>query len=246
MKALVLAAGKSTRIAAQVASLPKPLIAIAGLPILERSLRWLTRHGITEIFINLHYEPQQIRAAIGDGARLGARVSYVHEPQILGTAGAVKNLEAQWSEDFLVVYGDNLLGFDLADFLRRHREGGALATVAVFNRHTDAYSGIIGGTVALDDAHRITAFREGAGSGQAPSAPWVNAGVYALQPALCRHIPPGQFADFGRDVFPALLAQGIPLQGYPIHSYCLAVDTPAALATATRLFAQVADDAPAA
>lgn len=236
MKALVLAAGKSSRIAAQTGGLPKPLIQVAGEPVIAHSLRWLAGHGITDCWINLHFRPEVIREALGDGSRYGVQIRYAFEPTILGTAGAVKNLESIWDEDFLVVYGDNLLGFDLEAMHRTHAASGAMATIALFHWDRDLHSGIAGGRVSMDKDAAIRGFVEQGGEGAVPTSPWVNAGVYVLQPAVCRHIPAETFCDFGRDIFPGLLKANLPLQGYAIGDYCLAVDTPESLARAQLIF----------
>jgi len=232
MKALVLAAGKSSRIATVSGGLPKPLIEVAGQPVIAHSLRWLARYGVTDCWINLHFRPEVIRETLGNGSRYGVQIRYVHEPQIRGTAGAVKNLESQWGETFLVVYGDNLLGFDLSAMCRRHIEIGAIATIALFHWDQDPHSGIAGGRVVMDNHGRISGFMERGAAISAPTSPWVNAGVYILEPDICRHIPADIFYDFGRDVFPSLIQLNLPLHGHPINDYCLAVDTPEALARA--------------
>jgi mannose-1-phosphate guanylyltransferase len=236
MKALVLAAGKSSRIASQTGGLPKPLIPVAGQPVIAHSLRWLASHGITDCWINLHFRPDVIREALGDGSRYGVQIHYSLEPTILGTAGAVKNLESTWDDDFLVVYGDNLLGFDLKAMQRTHAASDAMATIALFDWDRDLHSGIAGGRVAMNSNGVIQGFVEHGGDATVPASPWVNAGVYILRPTICRHISAASFCDFGRDVFPSLLAANLPVQGYPIQDYCLAVDTPEALARAQLMF----------
>src|SRR5207247_3390944 len=118
MNALVLAAWKSTRITPVSGGLPKPLIQIAGETILGRNLMWLASEGIRNIWINLHYRPEKIREAIGNGSRFGVSVSYVHEPELLGTAGAVSNLTAEWKDTFRVVDGDNQVAGDRRATLR--------------------------------------------------------------------------------------------------------------------------------
>jgi NDP-sugar pyrophosphorylase family protein len=141
MKALVLAAGKSTRITSVSGGHPKPLIRIVGETILGRNLMWLAGEGVRKIWINVHYRPEEIQEAVGDGSRFGVSVRYVHEPKLLGTAGAVRNLAAEWKETFLVVYGDSLVRLDLRAMFRVHRVHHAVATVALFDRrkhpHTD-------------------------------------------------------------------------------------------------------------
>ena len=87
-KALLLAAGLSSRIREVAGDLPKPLMPFAGAPVLAHNLRWLAGGGVREVWINLHYGAEQIRTAIGDGECFGLRTHYVHEPQLLGTAGA--------------------------------------------------------------------------------------------------------------------------------------------------------------
>ena len=233
MKALVLAAGKSTRIAARVSGLPKPLIAINGRPILLRTLEWLVAHDISPVWINLHYKPESIRDAVKGSQHADLDIRFSHERELLGTAGAVKNLEAEWTEPFLLVYGDNLLGFDIADMVASHRASGAALTMALFHWEIDLHSQIAGGRVECDEEMRVAKFTESAVADSFVS-PWVNAGVYVVDPVVLDDIPPVAFFDFGKDLFPALLQKGAVLRGYPINSYCLAADTPAALDIAER------------
>ena len=233
MKALVLAAGKSTRIAARASGLPKPLIAVNGRPILLRTLEWLVAHDISPVWINLHYKPESIRYVVKGSQYADLDIRFSHERELLGTAGAVKNLEAEWTEPFLLVYGDNLLGFDIADMVASHRASGAALTMALFHWETDLHSQIAGGRVECDEAMRVANFTEGAVADGVVS-PWVNAGVYVVDPVVLGDIPPATFFDFGKDLFPALLQKGTVLRGYPINSYCLAADTPAALDIAER------------
>jgi mannose-1-phosphate guanylyltransferase len=230
--ALVLAAGSSSRVRDAVLGIPKPLIQIGGERILVRNLRWLASGGVHEIWINLHYRPELIRQAIGDGHALGVTVSYSHETRLLGTAGAAKNLEAELrKEPFWVVYGDNLVDVDLIGMARAHAESGAIATIALFDPHRVANTGIAGGRASVVNG-LISAFHEGGAGGS-----WVNAGIYLLEHAVLDHIPEGRFVDFGRDIFPALLKSGERIQAYPVGRYCLAVDTPEALARARQLVA---------
>jgi mannose-1-phosphate guanylyltransferase len=226
-QALVLAAGKSTRIEALAEGRPKPLLPVGGEAIIARNLRWLGQEGVTRLFVNLHHRPEALQAFVGDGARFGVEVSWSLEPELLGTAGAAKKLEAEWGgAAFFVIYGDNVLSTDLSRLWAAHlraRTQGALATVALFDRARHPHTGIAGGRVRLDSAQRITAFAEGAGD---DVSSLVNAGVYAVESELLEWIRPGAFADFGRDVFPALLAADRPLFGEFVTEYCLGIDTP--------------------
>ena len=240
MKALILAAGKSTRIASISKEKPKPLLEVAGMPVLAHNIKLLAQHGVHDIFINLHYQPQMIRAAIGDGSRWNARVRYSYEPEILGTAGAVKNLEKEFSgETFIVAYGDNFTDCNIGKMVAEHRQKKNGATIAVYDYTRAKHSGIIGGKIVCDTAKKVSSFVEGPMAAASESR-YVNAGIYVLEPSVLSVIPPG-FSDFGKDIFPKLLQQNQRLGIYEIEGYCLAIDNPEAYAN-TQKFAQSLSD----
>lgn len=219
---LVLAAGRSTRILPLAGDRPKPLLEVGGRSLLEWNLRWLAESGLDPIWINLHYRAAQVREAAASFA--GATIRFSYEDPILGTAGAWRKLVETWEGTSLVVYGDNLMRFDLAGFLDTHAAGGAMATVALYDPAVHAHTGIAGGQVVVDRSGRITSFEERRGS--APSRKLVNAGAYLLEPALAERVGDG-FRDFGRDVFPELVDSGV-LFGHLIEegAFCLGLDTP--------------------
>jgi len=230
-QALVLAAGRSTRIAGELDGRSKVLVDIGGQTVLGRNLRWLADSGVTAVWINLHYRPDDIIDAVGDGSRFGVRVRYSEEPELLGTAGAFRKLADEWASPagpVLLVYGDNVSQFDLRALVDHHVSSGAVATVALFDTRVHGNSGIAGGRVVVDGG-RVSAFLEG---GPAVASPLVNAGVYVLDRAVLTHIPQITAPDFGRDVFPALLAAGAPIAAHVIEAdgYCYGIDTPDALA----------------
>jgi NDP-sugar pyrophosphorylase family protein len=234
---LVLAAGKSTRISPLSAGVPKPLLEFGGKGLIEWTLDWLSAAGVAEVWINLHYRAELVRSTLGDGSRHGVRINYAHEPELLGTAGAWRNVAADWNATSLVVYGDNVMRFGLADFLAAHRRSGAAGTVAVFDPARHQNTGIAGGHLRLAEDGRIEEFREGEPPGPGARA-YVNAGAYLLEPEVLASIPPG-FQDFGRDIFPRLLAGG-RLQGHIIEEdgFCLGLDTPESFAVARRLLGE--------
>jgi NDP-sugar pyrophosphorylase family protein len=234
MKALVLAAGNSTRIQSIAGGIPKPLIEIGGTSILEWNLRWLASHGVRDVWINLHFEGERIQKKIGDGSSFGVRVQYSLEDPILGTAGAVAQLKQEWDEPFLVVYGDNLLQFNLKPMVESHRSTDPWITVAIFDQGKNLNTGIAGGRVVIDSNRRITQFVEGSGANSALSA-WVNAGAYIVSPKLVKRIPE-EPCDFAKDIFPSLLKDGLLLSAYPIEGCCLGIDTPEAYRRAQEIF----------
>lgn len=229
---LYLAAGKSTRIHSVSKGGPKPLLEVGGDAIAARNLRWLAAEGLSDVFVNLHYRPEEIQSFMGDGSEFGLNISYSHEPEILGTAGAAKNLRERWKGRFLVVYGDNLLSTEIARLIADHERCGAMATVAVFDRGSDPHTGIAGGRVRIDDDGRILEFAEGAGD---DISPLVNAGIYVLEPEVLEHVPVDTFYDFGKDVFPAMLSAHQPLFASKITDYCLGIDTPESFERANEL-----------
>ncbi len=222
-KALLLAAGNSTRIHPISKGRPKPLLEIGGDAIIARNLRWLASEGVKDVFINLHYRPEEIRAFVDDGSRFGSRVSYSFEPEILGTAGAAKALYKHFTERFFVVYGDNLLDTSLNSLLEAHASTNAMATIAVFDRGKHPPTGIAGGRVKVDSSSQVVDFKEGADDSVSPL---VNAGVYVLEPQVLDLVPEGQFCDFAKDVFPAMLRAQQPIFASRITGYCLGIDTP--------------------
>lgn len=232
-RALLLAAGLGSRIRTVVGDLPKPLAPIAGAPILAHNLRWLARSGVSEVWINTHYQSQLIAKTVGDGSEFGLTAQLVYEAELLGTAGALANISEVVEDGMLVVYGDNLLRFDIAALHQAHAVSGAEVTLALFDQDRHRHTGIAGGRVLLDDGGRITGFTEGADGGSS----LVNAGVYVVSASLLDLIPRGRLVDFGREVFPAMLAAGRRLQGHVIEAdgFCLGLDTPESFAAGQAL-----------
>jgi NDP-sugar pyrophosphorylase family protein len=229
VKALVLAAGKSTRIASVSGGLPKPLLTVGGRRVIERTLEWLAASGVREVWINLHHRADDVRNALGDGSSHGVRISYSYEPELLGTAGTFRSLASEWSETTLVVYGDNVISFDLERFAADHRAARSDVTIALFDQARHANSRIAGGRVVLDSHHAVTSFVEGGSDGL------VNAGAYLLEPSVANVIAPG-VQDFGRDILPVLAADG-RVRGYVMEAegFCLGLDTPESFSVAEEL-----------
>jgi mannose-1-phosphate guanylyltransferase len=235
MRALILAAGKGSRLVSAAGGLPKPLVPIGGVPVLERAVRWVADLGVDRIWINVHEGADRIRDTIGAGTRFGTDIRYSHEPELLGTAGAWKLLEREWTTTSLVVYGDNLMHFDLRAFVRAHRHSPVAATMAVFDPMRHPHTSRAGGQVTIDEAGLATDFVEG---GDADIArPRINAGVYLLEPGVAAALP-GGFLDFGHDVLPGLARSG-RLRAHVLEdgAYCLGIDTPDRLRQAEHIHA---------
>ena len=228
---MVLCAGYGTRLGDLTRRTPKPMLRLAGRPLLEHILRNLAAHGFGEIAINLHFEPKVIEDYFGDGSSLAVRLIYSQEDELLGTAGGVKNMETflRAGDAFLVHYGDVLTDQDLTSMLEFHRHKGALATLLV---HRRARSNSI---VDLDEEGRVVRFLERPAERSRPEAAstWVNSGVTICAPEILQRIPAGRTSDLPRDVFPGLVESG-RFYGFPLSGYRCAVDSPARLEEARK------------
>jgi mannose-1-phosphate guanylyltransferase len=228
---MLLAAGEGRRLGSTTLDRPKPMLEVAGRPILEHNIRFLSRHGIRDLIVNLHHCPETITQYFGDGASCGVRISYSYEPALLGTAGAVRNVSRYFDETFIVMYGDNLSTCDLTGLIDFHRRKSGVATVALFHREDATASGI----AEMDGSDRIVRFLEKPRPDEVFSR-WVNAGIIIMEPAVLNFIPEGCASDFGREVLPALLADGQPLYGYRMTEELWWVDSPEDLERTRRSF----------
>jgi mannose-1-phosphate guanylyltransferase/phosphomannomutase len=237
MKAMVLAAGLGTRMGGLTQDWPKPMLDVQGAPILEHILRNLARHGFKDVVINLHFHPQVIERHFGDGSRLGLRLTWIHEERLLGTAGSVKNAAPflQGPGPILVHYGDVLTDQDLTAMVDFHERKGSALTLLL---HERARSNSI---VRLDGDQRILELleRPDEAARAKVASPWVNSGIYLLEPPVLEAIPPGVPCDFPRDIFPGVIASG-RAHGFPLTGYRCAIDSPERLEKARAEFPAVA------
>ena len=225
MKAVLLAAGQGSRLRPLTDQIPKVMIPFKGKPVLERHIEQLAESNIREIYINLHHLPKKIRGYFGTGKKWKVKIKYSYEPIILGTAGAVKNLENELiKEPFLVVYGDNILETNYLDFVKYAEQKKGLGIVAVFNKEDVLASGILD----IDQENRIMHFVEKPAVDRVFSH-WVNAGLYYLRPEIFKYLSEGN-SDFGYDIIPKILAAGDFLYAYKMTSAVLAIDSPDLLA----------------
>lgn len=224
MKGILLASGEGTRLRPLTDSKPKVMMTIGERPVLEYNLKMLTKANIKDIIINLYHQKDAITGYFGDGNNFGVKITYSHEDRLYGTAGAVKRINCLLTSSFVVGYGDNLSNCDLVPIIKYHKKRKTIATVVLYNRERNRNSDIAGGCARLDlESSRILEFVEGKGS----LTNYVNAGIYILEPKILNYIPKGIFYDFGRDLFPLLLAKGIEIYGYimPDDEYLFGIDT---------------------
>ena len=215
MKAMLLAAGLGTRLRPLTYELPKPMVPILGRPVMEHILRLMARHGFDDVVANLHYFPDLIRDRFGDGSDYGVRLVYEYEPELLGTAGGVRNVREHFGgETFLIISGDALTDVDLTALWEAHKRKGGIATLALKRvEDTREY-----GVVIVDDDGRIQGFQEKPDPAEALSD-LGNCGIYVFEPEIFDHFPDRPFVDWAMDVFPTLLEQDVSFYGHEITDY---------------------------
>lgn len=220
---MLLAGGMSTRLYPLTRQVPKPLVPVAGEPISAQILRYLHLYGIDDVAINVHYHADQIREAFGDGSNYGVRLHYLEEPKLMGSAGALKQMEEFFSDGTFVVIGcDILTDADLAGLVAFHRKRNAIATIALSHMEDVEQYGV----VITAKSGRIIDFQEKPKKGT-ERAHDVNAGIYCFEPDIFEHIAAGAFVDFGKDVFPALQREGAAFYGLRMPSaYWCDIGTP--------------------
>ncbi|HEY9774163.1 MAG TPA: NDP-sugar synthase [Planktothrix sp.] len=223
MKAMILAAGVGSRLDPLTSQVPKPLVPVVNTPVMEHIINLLRSHGFTEICANLHYLPEKIVEYFGDGSRFGVKLTLRHEQKLSGDAGGVRSCRDFLSSGtFLVTMGDLLTDADLSAIVAKHKEKKALASIAVKQ-------------VPLSEVHRfgvvvtngdgfITGFQEKPSAEEALST-MISTGIYVLEPEVFDHMPAAGDFGFGRQLFPQLVAKGLPVLGVEIENYWSDVGT---------------------
>jgi histidinol-phosphate phosphatase family protein len=224
-KALLLAAGRGTRLRPAAPGLPKCLVPILGRPLLDYWLDALAAAGLRDVLINTHHHAAQVRAHIAAAAAArGMAIREAHEPELLGSAGTV-HANRSWAEDadeVLVAYADNLSTVDLAGLLEHHHSGQMPVTMALFRTPCPSSCGI----ATLDGRGRVTGFVE---KPEAPASDLANAGLYVVEAAAWREIADMAAFDLGFDVLGRYVGR---MQGVPVEGYHRDIGTPQALAAA--------------
>lgn len=209
MKAMILAAGEGTRLRPLTLKVPKALLPVGGVPLIERTLLWLKSHGIGEVAINLRHLGEKIKDSLGDGANFGVKIAYSPEETLLGTAGGVKRMEHFFDDTFVVVYGDIITDFNLSAMTQFHWQKKAIATL-VLSRVPNPWEV---GVVEINEDERLVGFVEKPTRGSEPGN-LGSGGVYVLEKAIFDYIPDKCPSDFAYDVFTKLTELRLPVYGY--------------------------------
>ena len=226
MKAMILAAGKGTRVRPITHTIPKPMIPILQKPVMEFLLELLREHGFTEIMVNVSHLAEEIENYFRDGQRFGVEIAYSFEGRIedgeligdaMGSAGGLKkiqNFQRFFDDTFVVLCGDALVDLDLTEAVKRHKAKGALASLITKRVPRDQVSSY--GVVVTDEDGRVRSFQEKPEVDEAASD-MINTGIYIFEPEVLDFVPSDQAFDIGSDLFPKLVAAGAPFYALPME-----------------------------
>jgi mannose-1-phosphate guanylyltransferase len=226
MKAMILAAGKGTRVRPITHTTPKPMIPILQKPVMEFLLELLKEHGFDQIMVNVSHLAEEIENYFRDGQRFGVHIAYSFEGRIedgeligdaMGSAGGIKRIQdfqPFFDDTFIVLCGDALIDLDLTEAVRRHKAKGAMASLITKRVPRELVSSY--GVVVTDDDGRVLSFQEKPDIDEAASD-MINTGIYIFEPQVLDFIPSGEPFDIGSDLFPRLVAAGAAFYALPME-----------------------------
>jgi len=213
MKAVILAGGRGERLGSLIKDIPKPMIEIGGKPVLEHQIDLLRSYGITDIYILTGYLGHVIKNYFGGGKSFGVTLSVQQEEKPLGTSGCIRVLKDKLTENFLILYGDVMLDFDIDAFINFHNSKGGRATLVVHPNDHPYDSDLL----VLDEDKRIVDILL---KDRKPEyySNLASAAVYILSPRVFEYLPEGT-SDFVKDIFPKMLHNSERLYGYKSAEY---------------------------
>jgi len=228
MIAIVLAGGKGARLRPYTTVLPKPLMPIGGMPILEIMLRQMKHAGIDEVILTVGHLAELMRAFFKGGEQFGLNIRYSYEEKPLGTAGPLALIE-NLDDTFLVTNGDVLTTLDLVDLVAYHRQSGAAATIAMHPREVNVDLGVL----EFENDYQLTGYIE------KPTYHFhVSMGIYVFEPRVLAFIPKNEYLDFP-DLVLKLIGSGEKVIGYPFEGYWQDLGRPDDYEQAIAEFAQM-------
>lgn len=203
IKAVMLAGGKGTRLRPYTLVLPKPLIPVGDVPVIESLLKWLRRNGVSDVFITIGYLGHLIKALCGNGRQWDMRINYNEEPEPMGTIGPLRLLADKLKSTFLVLNGDLVTNIDLREFVQFHKRHGGILTVAVKEKFVKVDLGVLETEMGV-----VTRFQE------KPAIRFnASMGIYCMETEILKHIPDGIYFGFD-DLMHTLLAAKIPIHTF--------------------------------
>jgi mannose-1-phosphate guanylyltransferase len=225
MKAMILAAGKGTRVRPITYTIPKPMIPILQKPVMEFLLEQLRWHGFDQIMVNVSHLAKEIEDYFKDGQRFGVQIAYSFEGRIvdgelvgeaIGSAGGMRRIQdfsPFFDDTFVVLCGDALIDLDLTAAVKWHKSKGSIATIVMKSVPREEVSSY--GVVVTDENGRIKAFQEKPSVEEALSTN-INTGIYIFEPEILNYIPSGVEYDIGSQLFPKLVEIDAPFYAIPM------------------------------
>ncbi|UCE25703.1 MAG: NTP transferase domain-containing protein [Candidatus Zixiibacteriota bacterium] len=214
MKAIIMAGGFGTRLRPLTINIPKPMVPIADVPIMEHVVNLLRKHSITEITSLLYFQPETIKDYFKDGTAFGVHMDYVKPDDDYGTAGAVRYALDNVTEPVLIISGDLITDFNLSEAIEWHLQKKSQATILLTRMENPLAYGI----VITDQEGRIVRFLEKPSWGEAFSDT-INTGIYILEPEAAKLIPPKTNFDFSQNLYPLMLSRQMGLHGKVMTGY---------------------------
>lgn len=213
MQLVILAGGKGTRLG--LTDIPKPMCPIAGKPLLERQIELAAHYGIDEIFIMAGHLAHVISDYFGDGSKWGVKIHHIVEPKPLGTAGCLKLLEGQLKDRFVVFYGDVVMDFNLQSFIEFDAIYNSIGSIIVHPNNHPYDSDL----VEINADKTVTAILSKPHPEELVYHNLVNAAIYIFSPRILQYIPTDESSDFGKNIFPNMIAHGEILKAYASAEY---------------------------
>ncbi|MEH2240326.1 NDP-sugar synthase [Nostoc sp.] len=226
MKAMILAAGKGTRVRPITYTIPKPMIPILQKPVMEFLLELLRKHGFDQIMVNVSHLAEEIENYFRDGQRFGVQIAYSFEGKIddegklegeaIGSAGGMRRIQdfsPFFDDTFVVLCGDALIDLDLTAAVKWHKAKGAIATIITKSVPKEEVSSY--GVVVTDEDGRVKAFQEKPSTEEALSTN-INTGIYIFEPEVFNYIPSAVEYDIGSQLFPKLVEIKAPFYAIPM------------------------------
>jgi len=217
----ILCAGYGTRLRPFTDHFPKPMLPLLGVPMIEWNIKRFRQFGVTDFYMNLHYLPDVLHSYLGNGHRLGVRIHYQCEPELLGTAGGIKSFEDQLDEEFFLIYGDIFSHIDygvMEQAWREKTDAVGMQSVAQATEYSDA------DVVELDGDGRVVTVHS-----KPHTAVYSNAyrmrGVFILRREILAGIPAETHYEIGKDLLPSVIAEGKSFYGYVSRDYSKGIDT---------------------
>jgi mannose-1-phosphate guanylyltransferase/phosphomannomutase len=214
MKAIIVSGGKGERLRPLTYTLPKPMIEVAGKPVLEHIINLFKKNGIIDFIISVYYLPEKITKYFGDGKKFGVNIEYIYEKENfpLGTAGNIRAAKELIDSTFIVTYADILRDLSIINMVKFHKNKKSFATLNIYKRFGPNPKSM----VLFNKNKKIASFVERPKPEELhDNFVWSNGSFYIFEPSIFDFIPQNTFSDFGKDVFPKLLKERKDLFAFP-------------------------------